>query len=188
VTGRAVFGDFLDAAHGHLAEAAQLPATYGGADIRQASSSVLRIVVLMHRYVLDIAPGPVRELPRSERAAGWTRAGTETRDALARAAAFVDQPDAPRPGPRAPGGELAWHLDAAAASLATERDLLQTHLARDRDGERHLRSPWGLVVTSPAVARAILGEMAAWPGGSHRWAPPSRSARAHMAATRNGRN
>ena len=162
MTGRPVFGDFLDAAHGHLAEAGRLPATYGGVDIRQASTSMLRILVLMHRYVLDVTPGSVREPPRGQRAAaGWTRAGTETREALARAAAFLNQPDAPRPGQHAAGGELAWHLDAASASLAAGRDLLQTHLARDRDGERQLRSQWGLVVTSPAVARAVLTEMGA---------------------------
>jgi hypothetical protein len=160
VTGRTVFGDFLDAAHGHLAEAGRLPATYGRVDIRQVSHSMLRLVVLMNRYVLDVTPGRVREPPRSQRAAaGWTRAGTETREALARAAAFLNQPDAPRPGQQHVVGELAWHLDAASASLAAGRDLLQTHLARDGGGERQLRSQWGLVVTSPRVARAVLGEM-----------------------------
>jgi hypothetical protein len=148
VTGRAVFGDFLDVAHTHLAEAGRLPATYGGVDIRQVGTSMLRIVVLMHRYVLDVTPGPVREPSRGQRAAaGWARAGMQTGEALGRAAAFLDRPDAPKPGPRAAGGELAWHLDAASASLAAGRDLLQTHLARDRDGEQQLRSQWGLVVT-----------------------------------------
>jgi hypothetical protein len=164
VTGRAVFGDFLDAAHGHLAEAARLPATYGGVDIRDASTRMLRIVVLMHRYVVDVTPGPVREPPRGQQVAGWTRAGMQTREALGRAAAFLGQPEAPGPGPRTSGGELAWHLAAASASLAAGRDLLQTHLARDHDGERQLRSEWGLVVTSGAVARAVLGEMGALAG------------------------
>jgi len=162
VTSPPVFGDFLDAAHGHLAEAGRLPAAYGGVDIRQVSHSTLGLLLLMHRYVEDVTPRPVREPPRGQRAAaGWTRAGTETREALARAAAFLNQPDAPRPGQHPAGGELAWHLDAAAASLAAGRDLLQTHLAHDRGGERHLRSQWGLVVTSPAVARAIVVEMGA---------------------------
>jgi hypothetical protein len=160
VTGRAVFGNFLDAAHGHLAQAGRLPAAYGGVDIRQASTSMLRLLLLMHRYVLDVTPGRVREPPRGQRvAAGWTRVGTETREALARAAAFLYQPDAPRPGQDAPGGELACHLDASAAALAAGRDLLQTHLARDRDGEQQLRSEWGPVVTSPALARAVLTEV-----------------------------
>jgi hypothetical protein len=123
---------------------------------------MLRLLVLMDRYVLDVTPGWVPGQRRGRRvAAGWTRTGTEIREALARAAAFLSQPDAPRPGRHAPGGELAWHLDAASASLAAGRDLLQTHLARDRGGERELRSPWGLVVTSPGVARAVLGEMGA---------------------------
>jgi hypothetical protein len=162
VTSRPVFGDFLDAAHGHLTEASRLPATYGGVDIRHASTSMLHILMLMHRYVLDVTPGRVREPPRGQRAAaGWTRVGMETREALARAAAFLSQSDPPRPGQQHAVGELAWHLDAASASLAVGRDLLQTHLALDRDGERYLRSQWGLVVTSPALARAVLTEMGA---------------------------
>ena len=160
MTGRAVFGDFLELAHAHLAEASQLPATYGGVDIRQASASMLRILVLMHRYVQDVTPGPVPEPTRRQQIAGWARAGTETREALGRAAAFLSQRDVPGPG-HAGGGELGWHLDAAAASLAAGRDLLQTHLARDSSGGQQLRSPWGPVVTSPALAHAVLSEMGA---------------------------
>jgi hypothetical protein len=161
VTGRAVFGDFVDAAHGHLAEAARLSAiSAGGVEVRQVNLSMLRILVLMRRYVLDVTPGWVPEPPRGLRVvAGWTRAGAEAREALAKAAAFLNQADAQGPGQHAVGDELAWHLGAASASLAAGRDLLQTHLARDRGGERQLRSEWGLVVTSPGVARAVLTEM-----------------------------
>jgi hypothetical protein len=114
----------------------------------------------MRHYVLDVTPGRVPDTRGGRRVvAGWSRGGTETCEALARAAAFLNQPDAPKPGQHPTRGELAWHLDAATASLAAGRDLLQTHLACDRSGERQLRSEWGLVVTSPAVARAVLTEM-----------------------------
>ena len=57
--------------------------------------------------------------------------------------------------------ELAWRLDTAAVSLAAGRDLPHTHLHRDPRGQREPRSEWGLVVSSPAVARAMLREMGA---------------------------
>ena len=118
----------------------------GDVDIRQVSHSMLRVLVLMRRYVLDVTPGWDAEPPRGQRPlTGWARAGTETREALARAAAFLNEPDAPRPRQHAAGGELAWHLDAVSASLAAGRDLLQTHLAPDPGGERQLQSEWGLV-------------------------------------------
>jgi hypothetical protein len=163
VTGRPVFGDFLDAARDHLVAADQLHATArGDVDIRQVNRSMLRILILMRRYVLDVTPGWAPEPPQSRReVARWTRAGTETREALARAAAFLNDRDKPAREQHAAGGELARHLDAASASLLAGRDLLQTHLARDRGGERQLHSEWALAVTSPGVARAVLTEMRA---------------------------
>jgi hypothetical protein len=68
VTSRTVFGDFLDAARGHLTEAGRLNATAGGdADIQQANRSMLRVVVLMRRFVMDVTPGWVPEPPRGRR-------------------------------------------------------------------------------------------------------------------------
>jgi hypothetical protein len=161
VTSRAVFGDFLDAARGHLIEAARVHATArGDVDSCQVSRSMLRVVVLMRRFVLDVTPGWDREPPQDRRVlTGWARAGTETQEALTRAAAFLSETKAPGRGQHAAGGELAWHLDALSASLAAGRDLLQTHLVLDCGGERQLQSEWGPAVTSPGVARAVLTEM-----------------------------
>lgn len=157
---RAEFGDFLHAARAHLRTAGRLrERAGGGADIQQVSRSLLRVIILMRRYVLDVTPGWIPGRPHSRRVlTGWARAGADAREALASAAAFLDGPEAVRPRPGAAAGELAWHLDAAAA-LTAGRDLLQTHLATDSGGERELHSEWGLAVTSPAIARAVLAEM-----------------------------
>ena len=160
MNGRPVFGDFLHAARAHLGTADHLRQAAGGdADIQQVSRALLRVIVVMRRYVLDVTPGWMPQNPRSQRVlTGWARAGAEAREALASAAAFLNEPDAARQRPRAPG-ELAWHLDAVATSLAAGRDLLQTHLSTDPGGERELHSEWGLAVTSPVVGRAVLAEM-----------------------------
>jgi hypothetical protein len=161
VTGRAVFGDFLDAARSHLATADRLRTVSGDVDIQEVSRSLLRLVVLIRQYVEDVTAGWGPERPRGRRRVltGWTRAGVETREAIGNAAAFLNEPTARRRRPRAARSDLAWHLDAASASLTAGRDLLQTHLAIDPRGERQLPSEWGLVVTSPPVARAVLSEM-----------------------------
>jgi hypothetical protein len=160
VSGRAVFGDFLDAARTQLDKADRLREAAGSeVDLQQVRRSLLAVIVVMRRYVLDVTSGWMPDNPRSQRPlTGWARAGAEARDALANAAAFLNEPDAARQRPRAPG-ELARHLDAVAASLAAGRDLLQTHLATDPGGERELASEWGLAVTSPVVGRAVLAEM-----------------------------
>lgn len=161
MTGRAVFGDFLDAARGHLGAADRLRAAADGdADIQQVSRSLLRVVVVMRRYVQDVTSGWGPEPPRGRRVlTGWTRAGVEAREALGNAAAFLNDPNSGRQRPHAADRELAGYLDAASVSLAAGRDLLQTHFTIDLGGERQIYSEWGLVVTSPAVARAVLAEV-----------------------------
>jgi hypothetical protein len=160
MSGRVVFGDFLDAARAQLDKADRLREAAGGeVDLQQISHSLLAVIVVMRRYVLDVTPGWMPENPRSQRPlTGWARAGAEARDALANAAAFLNEPDTAKQR-RAAAGELAGHLDGVAASLAAGRDLLQTHLASDPGGERELHSEWGLVVTSPVVGRAVLAEI-----------------------------
>ena len=161
MTSRPAFGDFLDAARGHVIEAGRVHATArGDVDIRQVNHSMLRVLVLMRRFALDVTPGWDTEPPRGRRVlAGWARAGTETQEALARAAAFLNESDAHGRRQHAAEGEVAWHLDSVSASLAAGRDLLQTHVLLDRDGERQLQSEWGPSVTSPGIARAVLAEM-----------------------------
>jgi hypothetical protein len=162
-----MFGDFLDAARTHLDEADRLHEAAGGdVDLEQVSRSLLRVIVVMRRYVLDVTPGWMPQNPRSQRPlTGWARVGAEARDALATAAGLLDGPDTARRQRRPVAGELAGHLDAVAASLAAGRDLLQTHLATDPGGERELASEWGLVVTSPAQRR--------W--STTRWRPATRA-------------
>jgi hypothetical protein len=91
----------------------------------------------------------------------WGRAGLDARSALASAAMLLHGDTPARRHPDRPAGsELARRLDAAALSLATGRDLLQTHVARDPHGAVELRSEWWPVVNSPPVTRALLAEMA----------------------------
>jgi hypothetical protein len=58
VTGRVVFGHFLDTACGHLGAADRLRWAVGGdGDVQEVNNSLLQIVVLMRRYVQDVTPG-----------------------------------------------------------------------------------------------------------------------------------
>jgi hypothetical protein len=163
VTGRAVFGDFLDAAHSHLGSSGVLSrAASRGGDVQEISHSLLRVVIVIGRYVQDVsaAPGqvPSREMPVM---GAWDRAGADARSALSRAAMILHGDTPARRHPARPAGsELARRLDAVALSLVTGRDLLQTHVARDPEGSRELRSPWWPVVSSQPVTRALLAEMA----------------------------
>jgi hypothetical protein len=161
MSSRPVFGDFLDAARGHLGTAGRLRRAAGReVDIPQVNRSLLRVTAVMRRYVHDATPGPVPGPPRGRRMlTGWARAGAESREALSNAMGFLSEPDTARPQPPAAAGELAGHLDAVSAALAGGRDLLNTHLATDPRGERELHSEWALTVTSPAVGRAVLAEM-----------------------------
>ena len=160
---RAVFGDFLDAARGHLGSPAVLRrAASRGGDVQEICHSLLRVVIFMGRYVQDVSvaagQAPSRATPVT---AVWGRAGLDARSALTSAALLLHGDTQARRYPDRPAGsELARRLDAAALSLATGRDLLQTHVAQDPDGARELRSEWWPVVGSPPATRALLAEMA----------------------------
>jgi hypothetical protein len=158
-----VFGDFLDAAHLHLGSSGVLSRAAGrGGDVQEISHSLLRVVIVIGRYMQDVsaAPGqvPSRETPVM---GAWDRAGADARSALANAAMILHGDTRVKRHPARPAGsELARRLDAAALSLATGRDLLQTHVARDPEGTQELRSPWWPVVSSKPVTRALLAELA----------------------------
>ena len=161
--GRVAFGDFLDAARGHLGSPAVLRrAASRGGDVQEICHSLLRVVIVMGRYVQDVSvaagQAPSRATPVT---AVWGRAGLDARSALTSAALLLHGDTQARRYPDRPAGsELARRLDAAALSLATGRDLLQTHVAQNPDGARDLRSEWWLVVNSPPATRALLAEMA----------------------------
>ncbi len=143
----------------------------GDVDLRQVAQSLLRVILVMRRYVQGAGPGWIPEPRRGRRVlTGWARAGAEAREALSHAMGFLYEPDAARRQPQAAArGTLAWHLDGVAASLAAGRDLLHTHLATDPRGERELHSEWALTVTSPASGSSSMPPPA--PAAAH---PPRR--------------
>jgi hypothetical protein len=129
-----------------------------GRDVQEISHSLLRVVIVMGRYVQDVSTAPGQATPVT---AAWGRAGRDARSGLTSAALLLHGDIPARRNPDRPAGsELARRLDAAALSLATGRDLLQTHVAQDPDGARKPRSPWWHVVNSQPVTRALLTEMA----------------------------
>jgi hypothetical protein len=161
--GRATFGDFLDAAREHLGSSGVLRrAASRGGDVQEISHSLLRVVIVMGRYVQDVstAPGQAPSQPTPVTAA-WGRAGLDARSALTSAALLLHGDIPARRQPARPASsELARRLNAAALSLTTGRDLLQTHVAQDPDGAGKPRSPWWNVINSQPVTRALLTEMA----------------------------
>ena len=174
VSGRAVFGDFTGAARQQLGSPATLrTAAVRGGHVPEIRHSLLRLLLVMSRYVQDITLQPVRP-PSLGRPppAGWDRAGLEAREALRRALAglYGDTISRRRPGVQA-GSELARRLDGAALSLTYGRDLLHTHLARGpRGGVRYqLRMGEGrhLAASPPGAAgrAGIPGPPARAPGG-----------------------
>lgn len=162
MTGRAVFGDFIVAARRHLGSPGSFREAVGqGGSVPEISHSLLRIVLVMGRYVQDVDIGPAPVPGQGGPAlTGWDRAGAEAREALTSAAVslYGDPVGGRRPGATA-GSEIVRRLNAASASLTYGRDLLHTHLARGPRGGRQLRSEWGEVITAPPLTWALLAEM-----------------------------
>ena len=162
--GRATFGELVQSAHRHLAgTAAPHHAGGTGGNVEEVSRSLLRVVTVMGRYLRDIAtsfhdlPGDTGPAP-----APWSRACLQANEAATNAAGFLIRRRPPSRWPAAPAASpLAQRLDAVAVSLATGRDLLQTHFAADSHGAPQQRSEWGLVITSAPVTRALLAEIGA---------------------------
>ena len=114
MTGRAVFGDFLTAAHQHLGTPAVFrTAIARGGDVPEIRHSLLRLVVVMSRHVQDTTAAGPQPAPRRGGLAGWYRAGLEAREALIQATAslYGDTLRGRRPGVTA-GSELARRQDA----------------------------------------------------------------------------
>jgi hypothetical protein len=95
VNGPAVFGDFLDADRGQLGPpAGHRRASERGGDVQQVNDSLLRILVLMGRYVQDVTAGSGTVRARGRRGlTAWGRAGAEAREALSNAAASLHEPE-----------------------------------------------------------------------------------------------
>src|SRR5262249_7805744 len=161
VTGRATFGDFLQAAHRQLEETATLHGDGARGNMDEVPRSLLREIIVMRHYLHDIT-ATLHDLPAHGRPmlTPWFLAAVQARDALANAAGFLARPRA-RDRPAAPAASpLARRLDAVTMSLLTGRDLLHTHFAARSRSAPQPRSEWGLVITSAQVTRALLEEIA----------------------------
>ena len=156
---RATFGDFLHAAHWELGPDG--PDAARG-NVEEVSRSLLRVVIVMGRYVQDMTAA-FTDVPARTRPAlsPWARSCIQAREALSNAAGHLTETGGSRRWPASPAASpLARSMDTVARSLATGRDLLQTHFAPGTGSTRQHRSEWALVITSPAVTRALLSEIA----------------------------
>ena len=167
MTRRTVFGDFLDLARCQLDATPGTIRAAGGEDVQCACDSMARLAGVLARYVRDVTPPgatPSRSGTATSTGTGWDRARAEAQHALATMRAILHEND-PRVRQKrpmsGPPDTLAHRLDAAALSLTAGRDLLQSHLAVAADGTRQYRTEWGLAITSPGAARAMLIELAA---------------------------
>ena len=120
MTGRARFGDFLNAGHRSLDSRAGEPSPARG-DVEEVSRSLLRVVTILGRYTQDTATA-FRDVPHTTPgpSSPWSRAQAEAHDALTAAAGFLPRPAASRsawPNARS-ASPLARRLDEMAAVLA----------------------------------------------------------------------
>jgi len=163
VTGGSTFGDFISAAHWHLDPANRAHGPAGGrGGAEEAARSLLRVVTVMRRYVDDMATAFDDVPSRTRRTLNpYARTWIQARQALASSAGYLRHH---RPASRWPvspaASPLARRLDGVTVSLATGRDLLQTHFAPGPRGTRQHRSEWAAVVSSPQATRALLAELA----------------------------
>ena len=190
MSGRAVFGDFSGAARQQLGSPATLrAAAVRGGHVPEIRHSLLRLLLVMSRYVQDITLQPVRP-PSLGRPppAGWDRAGLEAREALRRALAglYGDTISRRRPGVQA-GSELARRLDGAALSLTYGRDLLHTHLARGPRGGVRYQSEWGKASPHRESTRRCWPSWDSWPASSRPWEKTWAVRRGPGAARQRGR-
>jgi hypothetical protein len=158
VTHRPILGDFLTAAHGHLAWVGGPAGTSApGQDAEEIGASLYRLITTLTSYSADLTLsfGNLAD-PALSDLSNTGRVAFQVHDALSGAAEFVRCPPA---GPLA--NKLAQRLDGAAVSLRAGRDLLQTHFGSDPHGRRRGLSSWSRVITSRPVAGALLGEITA---------------------------
>lgn len=118
-----------------------------------------RLVVVMTRYVDDVAPcDEVEALSRADLTL-WQRAAVDVAAALRMAGVTLA-------GVTGEGGlpdvTAGLPLADAATALLAGRDLLHTHHVFDQDGIRDGRSEWADVITSAAVRRTITDLAARW--------------------------
>jgi len=162
VTGQATFGDFLFRARCSLDPGPRPGEAAGLENLEDVIRALARLVAVMGRYAQDLTANLPEITPYDQSVLNpWTDGLFQARDALATTARFLAFRAAPlRPAVAAQPGAQARRLDAATASLRMGRDLLQTHFVTDPKGARRPRSGWAHVITSEAVTRALLTEVA----------------------------
>src|SRR6266851_1878754 len=153
-----VFGDFLDAASGHIAAAVSVP----GDPAAEAKCGMVReldrVVTTLARYLGDLplpddfSPGTTDDM--------YMRAALDARIAMRRAAQSLHAgAQALRDIPAGGSHPVVWRLSAAPSHLAAGRDLLQTHFASCGEGSRGPASAWARALTSRPVTGALLTEI-----------------------------
>src|SRR5258708_21554433 len=119
----------------------------------------------MRRYAADFAALP--EDPGSDehqQPGSWQRASAAALTALDNACGYVQPPPVLTTTLRPPRltSTASRDLEAATKAIAAGCDLLHTHFAADPRGTRQQRSEWAPVITSPAMAKALLTEVSGW--------------------------
>lgn len=181
MTARTTFGDLAGDAVRHLQQ--PVPRDTHVEDVAAGLRTVIT-AMMRHSAAIDAVlhqPGRPQPWP-------WLNAATRAQDALEQALTCL--PPAPASAASSPvaSGHSAsppGNLHAAALSIILARDLLLTHLASLPDGTRTGHSDWAPVVTSPALARALLYEVAGW--ARHAAATASQAAVAGIASTSEAR-
>ncbi|HEY5357861.1 MAG TPA: hypothetical protein VIJ82_09250 [Streptosporangiaceae bacterium] len=161
MTGQPVLGDFLTAAHRHLASPLAWTATAApGRDIEEVTSSLLRLITIIGRYTSDITTAFGDQPDRDAQPRGtWSRAAIQTLDDLASASATLAYQNPTAQAAAQATSILARRIDAAAISLTAGRDLLHTHFTPHLGGRYRHRSTWSAVIASPPVSRALLADL-----------------------------
>jgi hypothetical protein len=161
---RATFGDFLHQAHHHLESGNDAGRTVALEDLEQVIGALSRLVTVMGRYTRDLTATLPELGPQAQPVLSpWAEACFQAHEALAAAARFVALQVRPHgPVTAVSVGSQTRRLIEAARWLRMGRDLLHTHFAPGAEGGRRHRSEWALVVTSDAVRRALLGEIASF--------------------------
>jgi hypothetical protein len=160
MTNEATFGDFLDDARRQVAAMGRAPA--GGEDLRDATQSIRRVIVVLGRYARDIAAAPgTGQRQRRDPESPWQQAAAAAHRELNQAARYLTPPASPKMnlGTR-PSAGTARQMDGAAVILQAGRELLNTHVGSATDGTPIHRTEWAPALTSPPVRRALLAEVA----------------------------
>jgi hypothetical protein len=177
MTSRARFGDFAVPVPQHLAAAArQVPEGWrpNAVDVAVEAgdfvTAVRPVLTAMGRYLADVAaiadaacqPGDDGEYLARSRHQAAVRALRNWQNAVRSLPPVRQAAGRRRPPARPATSAVARHLLAAAQAMTVGRDLLQTHVTTDLNGEVQYRSPWAPAVTSPQASNALLAEVGWW--------------------------